>query len=402
MITKFIQSTRAALVLAALLAWSSTVPAKADVRIGAPRTDPQQVELTSDPATGTIYAVARWPTSFTLNCSTDKGATWTETYVSTGATGDVDVAFFNGSVYVAAIGGSNDREAVLFRFDASGIADGWVRFVASTDFVGGEAIEDVAVASNAQGDASILAFAFIEEDGRLRVHLVDSAAPDTLTELSPTIASVQDAAAGLDIDFDATNDVLYLSYLSDSEVVHVAAWSGLLWTDTAPFPGYSGTDDRTRISADNGRQAVVFAHPFVEGDGAYLLTRDFAVSSSWGIGRELRPTPTGPYTSFDVSVEGDRGWALAYAEDSAVYDAILMAVKSGYGSGVWPFSTVVNFEDHQVGTTFALEFLDDACSGSYGLAYVTDGLDLYFTALYGGGLFCDGFESGDSGRWSAP
>jgi hypothetical protein len=398
MTKKIIQSMLLGLIMACL----GPVDARADVRIGAPRTDPQQVELTSDPTTGTIYAVVRWPTSFTLNRSTDKGATWTETHVSSGATSDVDVTFFNGSVYVAAIGGSNEREAVLFRFDASGIADGWVRFVQSSDFIGGETIEDVAVSSNAQGDDSILAFAFIEEDGRLRVHLVDSASPDTLTELSPAIASVQDGATGLDIDFDAATNVLYLSYLSDSDVVHVAAWSGLLWTDTAPFPGYSGADDRTRISADAGRQAVVFAHPFVEGNGAYLLTRDFAVSSSWGIGRELRPTPTGPYTSFDVSVEGDRGWALAYAEDSAVYDAILMAVKSGYGSGVWPFSTVVNFQDHQIGTTFALEFLEDPCSGGYGLAYVTDGLELYFTFLYGSGMFCDGFESGDLGAWSAP
>lgn len=400
MTTKIIQGTKSALMSAAIVAALGTASAEADVRIGAPRTDPQQVELATDPATGTMYAAVRWTTSFTLNLSTDKGATWTETYASSGATDDVDIAVFNGHVYVGVIGGTLGREAVLFRYDATtGAWDNWVEFVPSTGFDTGEVIADVALSSNAGGSGTMLAFAFIEEDGRLRVHTLDESDPDTLAELPPAIASVQDAEAGLDIDFDDTTDVLYLSYLSETDVLHVAAWSGLLWTDTAPFPGYSGSQDLTRISADAGRQGVVFDHPFTEGDGAYLLTRDFAVSSSWGIGRELRPTPNGPYTAFDVSVEGGRGWALAHAEDSAAYDAILMAVKSGYGSGSWPFGTVVNFEDHQIGTTFDLEYLAGGCVDGYGLAYVSDGLELYFTYLYDASIFCDGFESGGLTAW---
>lgn len=390
----------AAAFLAILGLFAPTVAA--DSRIGGSRTLPEQVELASDSGSRNLYVVARWGDSFTFNLSTDGGLTWSETWASSWATTDVDLAVMGGHVYVACLS-VLQSEVILYRFSrTTGLAEAWSRSVPVTDWAGGNNGKEVALTSDLTGADETLYLGLVEDWGRLRAFYLYVTDPDTVLELPTDILDVTDAEAGLDMDFNDGGVGVYFSYLSTDSTVHVARWVSLLWEDSAPFPSYSGNDLRTRVSAHDNRVVVGFDHTFAEGTGLYTLVRNRWGASSWGIGEEKRPPAGGdPYFGFDVSADGNRGWAAAYGRESTGYDPMLMATKAGYGVGPWVLPTVANQVELRSGTQPAMDFVTGRCAEGYGLVYVADDLAPYFTIHHDASISCDGFASGDLAGWSA-
>lgn len=363
----------------------------------------QQIETTAARDGRSLYVAARWFGEFGLFASQDAGRTWSEWWRATGNVADVDVAVSAGKVYLAWADGTNGG---VVRFDRlTGDPLPWFESLSPSS--GASAIDEVALTSDLADGDDYLYLGVLETAGRLRVWYLEDLVDDGsegLTELPQAIASITDAAGGLDMDWNEASPAVWLSWVDAASTVRVASWFSLLWqtvavdATTPAVPTY-----RTRVSARAGSIVVAW-----EAAGEIAVRVRPNSSSGWGLGRSLIPPAGRSIEGFDVTADGGRGFQMVHREDGSGYDGVLMSRRSDYGAGAWSASELVNRSDSGAVAAPAIVQLSGSCPGSTGALYLDDfGLVRFALGHVDGPLgdplrsavFCDGFESGDSLEW---
>lgn len=364
----------------------------------------EQIETAADRDGRSLYVAARWFGEFGLFASQDGGRTWHEWWRATGNVADIDVAVSAGKVYLAWTDGVNGGAV---RFDRT-TGDPLAWFANLSPSSGATEIDEVALTSDLTDADDYLYLGAVESGGRLRVWYLEDQVDDgseTLSELPQAIASVTNAAGGLDVDWSDASPAVWLSWIDTNGGVQATNWFSLLWQTTPVDATTPATpSSRTRISARAGSVVVGW-----EAAGQIAVRVRPTPSSGWTTGRSVVPPVGFSFEGFDVTADGGRGFQMVHREDGSGYDGVLMSRRSDYDAGPWSANQLVNRTDAGGLAAPVIVQLAGACPGSTGALYVDDfGLIRFALGHIDGAfgdplrpaVFCDGFESGDVLEWS--
>ncbi len=369
--------------------------AVADVRIGEPLAAAEEVVLDFHRDTGNYFAVVQWIAQgdYSVNISTDNGATWSDTggFFPNPPPTDFDMVVAGDYLYVAYT--RLDTGVSLKRYHAdTGIWD--VGYSHRLD-VGPAIVREVALESDQDGPNNEIYLAFITSDGALRFFYGSSASGTTFTEAS---LPVTNADKGLDMHFNAHSmdyDV-FISYLSNSDTVHV--WRSYPWDEVFSHEFFD-SEPRTAISASDDNVVLAYQRLLALGYGVIAWTSDDA-GETWDLSNIDEPQNLTNDDSgmVDVTMRGSQGFAAAYIRYRTTYDSVFLR----RGIDVQPARWEPRIE---VGDTDAMESMPVNVTWlpphHVGIAYI-GGHDIvpYFVRL-DISLFSDGFESGDTDAWSS-
>jgi len=367
-----------------------------DVRIGAPRTDALQVVLDYERQSGKYVAFVGWggtSPGVSMNVS-DDGSSWSETVSSQILNADIDITSVGPYVYSVFFTSTSSNFALVWRFfDTTFAVDGAYSFIAGAS-PSTSHILDVALESNQVDTDSEVYLAFIQDDGVLRFFW-DHADDGNFTELSPPVAN---AAGGLDMQYNSASadHGLYLSYIGTDGAVHV--WASYPWTEIGTFPGYSGSDMRTAVSASGDNVIVAFEALLGFGYGIIARTSDNA-GASWSLYYVDAPSHAGDgdLGGADVTARGDQGFAAVYHQGLGTVPVYLRR-NPEYHPGVWEPRIVVNNIDARVERSTNISWVPPH---HYGIAYIGGGSSVPYFDLFDASFFSDGFETGDTSGWSS-
>jgi hypothetical protein len=376
---------------------SGIPPALADVPIGSPPIDgARQIALDVHRGTGHWFAAVRIHNDnvTTMNMSTDGGATWSQTsWISWYApVGDIDMVVAGDYVYVAhflsGFGG-----AYLGRYDVS---TGWWDTVYAHQLVAGNAVVDVALASDQDGADNEIYYALIGIDGSLRFFYDSSADGTTFEELSPPISN---ASCCLDMTFNpgsADHDVFF-SYFDTADTLRI--WRSYPWEQVFSSIPWLAYDNATGISA-YGDTVVQCKMDNVADGRVVVVYRSYDAGTSW-YGDEVEdPGPgEGDYYGCDVTARGGQGFAITYTHEAGDFDPVYLRRHTGSPAEPWGERVVIN-ETDAVAISYAKTTLNWLPPASYGVAYTASSAYPYFDR-FDILPFSDGFEFGNTASWSA-
>jgi hypothetical protein len=381
---------------AALAGPLATAGGGVDVRIGA-RTGGRMVSLDYHRATGYLFAVVGWGVAtggeahWTMNRSTNDGASWAETYAwYAGVTGgliDMGAAVVGGYVYVGYVPGDVQNEYRLRRCIASsGASDGTYGF--HTIFSSGaDTFEEVVVASNAQTyDNRIYCFA-IQSDDSLRFAWDAATDGTTFTEDSPGYGNAESA---LDVSWnhDHAGRFLFASYVGTDGSVRLAHYDGYTWGNRG-VASASAVIHRTGVSVSAYADVVICAYEYAYTGGRgirYSISYD--AGDTWNIGDLAQPdgAPVTSYMCPDVDARDGNGTAIVYGAEQGEPDAAYYDLRPGYQPGPWLGALQFNDNDLTTGSRMTLSpvpALAPSCF-SHGAVYFFGGVPYFDMPGLGG------------------
>jgi hypothetical protein len=336
-----------------------------DYRIGGTRTDAQTLNLDFDAQSGNIFSVVRWgsttgTSAWTMNMSADGGTTWSETYAYSSSVGllDVDCVVADDYVYVAYVAGNATDEARIRRCLAStgGIDNGFGFHVVFD--AGAEAVEEVALAANADDYDNRIYYAMIQSDDVLRYAYDVASDGTTFAESSPAGSNPE---YGLDMTFDNNRDActayLYISFSGNDGDVHVLGRSESDWYDWT-IETDVGSFRATAISAYQNTIICAFEYPYSNGTGIrYCISYD--CGDSWSPGAIAVPDGVSVFGYFepDVDARGGTGTAIIYQAEAGEIDPMYYRTRTGFAPGPWTDPTLFSDYDVYTGSDTALGHL---------------------------------------------
>jgi hypothetical protein len=353
-----------------------------DARIGDPRTDCDSHVIDFDAATGNLFVVAQWGTDWSLNISTDHGATWTQTYAwNSGVTMlDVDAAVVSGYVYVSYV---VDYDAATGRLRRCTTANGAVDTVYDWHSVisGGADILDMSVASNADDWNNRLYYAAIMSDNTIQWHWCDSYDGTVFYDESPSVAN---AASGLDMHWNegrgsSSDWFFFLSYVGLDDNVHVLRHTIPTWEDMIVDAYTGGSPGRTAISAYEDTVICAFEYAATWGGQGIKYQITYNAGDHWNYGTitdELNET--GNFMVVDVTARGGGGTAAVFCHEIGEPDDVFLQHRPGYQPGPWNAREKVNDYDVTTGSWTAINYLPHATDLNPNLLETTtawDGLE---------------------------
>jgi hypothetical protein len=392
--------------LAALLVVTSIVPAgnlSADpppTPISTARAGADRVLLERDPASGRLWALVTWAEGWSLHTSYDEGTSWFETYFRPLGfrTNDVAIAIGGGHLWVAYVtdlaAGAQDWGVVTRFGRQSGQLDaayGSKVFVSTSG--SGESIEEVALASNAEGSDDALWFASRASDGDLIVRRVPAGSGWPATDLPMVELYPADSLA---LDWSPSPGAPFAPALLLGH--RSGHWTLLFGSDgSAALEVLTAVDSGcpiVSVGGAGGRAAIACVLP---GSPA-------RAGAKYGSGADWRDDWLHATVDTTLDVPDDSavvilgGAPLAAAIQqpgdarSSYYVQSLDAPVAGPLSGFDPGDGAATGPD-----SFAAVDLPRGV----GLAWVRWGGTPMFGRLGARPLFLDGFESGGAGRWSS-
>jgi hypothetical protein len=371
-----------------------------DVRIGSPRTGVQSVDLDFHRGTGNLFAAIAWGDSWTLNISTDGGATWQETYeypsesfISMKVGGDF--------VWVAYSASPVPATLRMRRFFAdTGLVDANYNYQ-SIGNVHPATVTDVAMTSNADGGDSGIYIACATSDSTVNFYW------DDLDGISfdPAHPSIVNAMGNLDITWNPGSEnghIVMLSYagLSSLNVWRLHFVGG--WEASLSY-GIAGANAYTAISAYRDSVAAIVEFDYTHGNGVtQLVNTNAGEPGEWGgAGMYQPPTPAAPEAyGPDVSLRSPSGSIATYQLEEGSFDGAYYRHLQGHGVGSWGDPVSFSEVDSAAQEQTTVEWLGASCVSSYGIVYTSGGDFIpYFDLVTPRGFFCDGFESGNVSAW---
>jgi hypothetical protein len=344
-----------------------------DVRIGT-RTGGHITTLEEDAASGALYAVVAWGATsggeawWTVNRSTDNGATWTETYVWTGGASsgivDMSATVVGGYVYIGYVSGDAANEYRLRRCLAStGGVDNAYSYHTVVD-VGTLTIREVTVVSNAMSSNNRVYCFAIQSDNAVRHFWTVASTATSFTESSPVGAS---ASQGLDATWNPGYASCYLQmcYSGTDGKMHVQRYSGT-WSDVTLLT--SNVLHRHGASVSSYHDVVICAYEYqmTNGQGiAYGISYDGG-ASGWDLYNYVFEPASGegPYQCPDVDTHNGVGCAIIASHEEGEPDAVYCRKRAVFAPGVWEDKWKFNDNDVQTGTQTTLAhvpMLDAPC-----------------------------------------
>ena len=324
-----------------------------DVRIGGTREEGRTVCLDYDTQTGHLFSVVQWgsttgTSAWTTNISTDRGATWSETYDWLSSVGilDVDAAVVGDWLYVGYLAGNATYELRFRRcLVTSGSVDAIYGFHPAI-LASPATFTEIAVASNAADfDNRIYGFG-IDSDHALRFAWDAAFDGTTFTEDSP--AGVANASAGLAATWNhqhECDEMLFVSYAGTDGGIHLQMYAEPVWTHRMIQTG-AGTTRDTSISSWGQFVICAYEYPYTSGTGVrYDVTYDCGQSWNYGDLAEPEGAATG-YMSPSLDARSGAGTAVVYQGEIGEPDVAYYRYRSGYAPGPW--SDPEAFNDHDV------------------------------------------------------
>ncbi len=92
---------------------------------------------------------------------------------------------------------------------------------------------------------------------------------------------------------------------------------------------------------------------------------------------------------------------MTYQLEEGAFDGVYYREREGHGLGSLSGAVSFNEVDSAAQEQTTVEWLGVGCVNSYGMVYVSGGDFIpYFDLATIRGLFCDGFELGDTSAWN--
>ncbi len=375
-----------------------------DARIGAPRTGADSVDLDSHSGTGNLFAAVAWGDGWTLNISADRGASWQETYHYPSAS-EIGMRVAGDYVWVAYAPSAAPTQLRMRRFFASTGASDTGYDNVTIDNLHPATVDDVAMTSNADNNDTGTYVACIGSDAAVYFYWDDlggisfEAAHPPVTNAEKNLDITMNPGAGLGF-------FLFLSYEGSDGEAKLHVWR------LAPFVGWqealdvwlSGSNHYTAISANNNTVIAAVEQNYTHGRGI----RQFVNTNAGEPGEwvdELVYAPTTPSVpeaaGADISLRSPYGSIVTYQLETGALDEVEYQYRSGHGNGGYGTGVVINEIDAASQEQSTVEWLDAGCVKSYGVVYLSGGDFIpYFDLVTARGIFCDGFETGDTTAWN--
>jgi len=362
-----------------------------DVRIGGARVDGRTVCLDYDTGTGHLFGVVQWgsttgTSAWTTNISTDRGATWAETYSWTSVVGivDVDAAVVGDRLYVGYLVG-NATGQLRFRrcLVTDGSPDAGYSFHVAIDATPAT-FSEIAVASNAADyDNRIYGFG-IDSDHALRFVWDVASDGTTFTEDSP--AGVANASAGLSATWNhqhECDEALFVSYAGTDGGIHVQMYQSTApyWTDRT-IETAAGTTRDTSVSSWGQFVICAFEFPYTNGTGVrYRASYDCGQIWNYADLAEPEGAVTG-YLNPSVDARSGAGTAIVYQAEMGEPDVAYYRYRSGYAPGLWSDPEAFNDHDVLTGSDTAINSLaNPAGAMEHGAIYLSSDGDPWYDRL---------------------
>lgn len=373
-----------------------------DVRIGDPRTGARSVDLDFHKVTGNLFAAVEWGDGWSLNISTDKGASWQETYfypfesiMSMKVGGDY--------VWVAYSSTGVPTELRMRRFSVvDGLSDVGYHFYTIADHTP-YGILDVSMTSNADDVDAGTYVAAIATDYQLYFYWDDYVG----TSWEPSHPSVAHAAGGLDLTVNPYSPTAYFFHLvyRTGTVAQILRKNLFGPWELVQGAVLDGTNDYTSISAYRDTVMAAFESDYTNGNGiTQHMNENAGDPSEWGAFTMYLPSAGGSPEAFgpDVSVRSPSGSIVTYQLEEGAFDGVYYRYLHGHEVDFWDAPVMINEIDSASGEQTTVEWLGALCVGSYGVVYLSGGDFIpYFDLISPRAFFCNGFESGDLTAWSS-
>ncbi len=361
-----------------------------DRRIGGTRDKAQTMNLDYDAESGNLFTAVRWgsttgDSAWSISISVDSGLTWSESYSFSSSVGmiDVDCAVSDDYVYVAYVAGNTTDEARIRRcLVSTGGIDGSYGYQLVFD-AGANAVEEVALASNADDFDNRIYYAIIQDNDVLRWAYDAADDGTTFVEDSPAGSNPE---FGLDMTWDNNRDncaeFIYVSYTGNDGNIHVLGHSETGWTDWTIETG-AGSFRTTAISAYEDAIMCAFEYPYSNGTGIrYGISYD--CGASWSPGTLAVPDGSSVFGYFepDVDARNGAGTAIIYQAEAGEFDPMYYRTRAGFAPGAWSDPTIFNDYDVYTGSDTAIGYLPPLAGElfSHGAMYLS--LDPDFRTIY--------------------
>ena len=303
--------------------WRTPIPTEqtttwgTDVRIG----NRDQIFVTSldiHRASGNIFAVLLYQEGTTyywsVNLSTDGGATWTETYewFASYELRMISAAVVSDHCYVGYIAGSSFTSARLRRFLASNgasdpfpVGGDWITVV---DVISPEEIKEIALASNQDYYNNRLYYMILTSTGAVRYFWASTPDCETWAE---TATGITDGDRGLDATCNEgyASYFFCISYINVGDSIKVYGKSGI-WNLLTSYATNHSATDYSAIGAY--RDTITTAFDYWNGTNIqcrYLVTYDGGPTWFWG---DVGDDPNTIAESPDVAARVGGGVGIIY------------------------------------------------------------------------------------------
>lgn len=337
-----------------------------------------------------------------MNISTDGGATWQETYYYP-AESVISMRVGGDFVWVAYSPSPVPSALRVRRFFAdTGASDSSYDYQ-TIDNIHPATVTDVAMTSNADEADTAIFVACVASDRYVKFYW-DELTGTSFESFHPPIT---DAYGSLDITYNpgaASGYFVFISYRSD---LYAKVWRHHIhgsWDYSEGFLLY-GNNNYTAISAFQDTVVTVIEFPHSTGNAIYAYVNTNAGNDfEWSGEAVYYPlTPSSPEAAGpDVSLRSPSGSILTYQLEEGTFDGVYYQPREGHGlTGGYVGAFSINEVDSAAQEQTTVEWLGDNNCDSYGVVYLSGGDFIpYFDLVNPWGIFCDGFESGDTAAWN--
>lgn len=349
-------------------------------------------------ASATLFCGMRTTTnSLIIRKSIDGGSTWSpaSSLSSTSAIRDLDMAVVGDYIYVGLVWEAQPRFVWMHRFFSdTGFHDSGYSINVGTT---GAEILDAAIATNEDNFRNRVYVSTLQSDGALRHFWDVSTDGTTFTEIATGITN---AAGMLDMHWNQNYDsrYLFISYVTDANSVSLLGRAEGEWVPRVVDADYTGTVNRTAVSAHADAVFVAYLEEMENGQGVrYRVSYD--AGETWNYGDVFVPAAgEGAYRMFDFTVRGGAGSAAIAQQEVGEPDPVWFRNRAGYAAGLWSDAAQFNDNDVTTGSWVCMNWLppftNTPGSYSYGAVYLSGGTPYFDRINYcGGDLNNDGVIS---------
>ena len=370
------------------------------VRIGT-RTIVSNPYLDFHPGNGNIFVVMEFQDAtnygWTLNLSTDNGATWTETWAweYTTPIRDIGMAVLQDFVYVAT---SSDFASAQSRMRRFSTVDGSydLTYQWHTVVIGGADVQEVEVVTNGADPAynNRLYHLAVLADNTMVFHATDEDGGVGNMPWTQHTTGVTNAVSSLDACWNERFESRYLF------ATYVGTDNGIYnWSTTGASPAGSRIDINgdfwiggpVRIAVYDGVVMIVYVYSPVAGDFGirYFISHDDGATWSWG---HAALAQADDLTVPDVTGRDGYGFTVVWGQEAGAVDPVWARHRS-YQYPNWNRAEAFNDIDIMSAVPLRVERLP---TGGYAAVTPTT-FGLFFERLPM--LFKEGFEFGDTQPW---
>jgi|GEM_PF-2819267 len=337
--------------------WSSDVQVET-------RGSARQTCLDFDDGTGNLFVVVRLngdssDTRWTINFSSDNGATWNETtrwISSVGEVSDIDAAVVAGWLYIGYVAPDPAGNYFDARMRRAYTSDGSIDSAYGYQIVfetPGFNVRDVAVTTNEDNSADQVYCVAITDELPLAADNLLCYSSDLgglIWTWIPT--GIYNASYGLDASWnqDAAENDLVVSYVDNQYCLNVGMLSAAGWT----FELYLdfNLDNGTAISAYQDHIIVVYK--YVEGSDSkikYQISYDGGAHWLYWFVAE-----TGNNKKPDVTARRGCGIAVTWQQEAGAFDPAFFS-RRPYANSIWTTPVAYNETDVITGLNMSIEWL---------------------------------------------